>query len=352
MTGTAISYTTPAATRLDDYLRAVRAALGGLPDVSPDEVEADTRAHVEAELAGAPLPIKLADLEVVLSALGPPSAWWPAGSPRPGFTWPALRDWLVGVGRAIYGGPEDWRLAYLCLILTVLAPLTAGLSLLVAYLLGRAAAELARERGELLGARRWLIYPAIVAVSVPLIVAAVAVPLGTAPLVFGVFVEPAETYREYVESVDANGAVRFRHGTPASSKSTHREVYRLYDAGIRDTVDDTKRVTWHVTESSRAIHERTIGVMDRIPVPKSLAGPMLAAFATLGVALAWWALLGTDPPGVPGGDCRDSVSPIDAEAAGVVVGDGGRRGAVRGVARGRVGAGGVIAPHSRRGGLR
>ena len=163
---------------------------------------------------------------------------------------------------------------------------------MVAYLLGRAAAQFARERGEMLGARRWLIYPAILVVSVPLVTATLTVPLVTIPIAYQVFIDPAETYREYVESVDANGIVQFRHGPPSNVKSTHRDVYRLYAAGLHDTVDDKKRVTWHVTEPSRSIRERTLATMDRLPVSQFFAGAALVAFLTVGVALAWWALVG------------------------------------------------------------
>ena len=300
MTGTAINYTTPAATRLDDYLRHVRVALTGLPDVTPDEVEADIRAHVEAELTGVSQPIKLADLEVVLAALGPPAAWRPAGAGETGFS---LFDWLASVGRVIYRGPEDWRLAYLCLILTLLAPLTAGLSLVVAYLLGRAAAEFARKRGELLGARRWLIYPAILMVSVPLLTAALTAPLVTIPLAYQVFIGPAEVYRDAVKSVDAEGQVHFRAGWEPSTNTTPngRNIvnrdgpleYQLRQAGITRTgADPFKPGGWRATEPSRAINERVIAVLNRVRVHQSFAGITLALFATLGVALAWWAVLG------------------------------------------------------------
>ena len=45
--GTMIEFTPEAEARLVEYLRQVRAALSGSPDVSPDEIEADIREHVE-----------------------------------------------------------------------------------------------------------------------------------------------------------------------------------------------------------------------------------------------------------------------------------------------------------------
>jgi hypothetical protein len=65
-------------------------------------------------------------------------------------------------------GPEDWRLAYIAFGLLVLGliipPLLIGL-LPASFCAARAALTVARERDEPLGARRWLIYPPLVLVS-------------------------------------------------------------------------------------------------------------------------------------------------------------------------------------------
>jgi hypothetical protein len=65
-------------------------------------------------------------------------------------------------------GPDDWRLAYIAFGLFVasflLLPIGGILLIIPAMLVSRAYVELARDRGEPLGARRWLVYPSIAVV--------------------------------------------------------------------------------------------------------------------------------------------------------------------------------------------
>ena len=215
--------TAEAAARLESYLLRVRLALRGVSGVSADEVEADIRDHVATALRVVAAPVTLDQLEPVLEALGPPTGWRPAGAGAGGFDWrdalAALRRRLTNAAGVLSRGPDDWRLAYLCLVFTVLAVPTFGLGLVVAYLLGRAAVELAHERGETLGARRWLVYPALVAVSLPALLAVLLWPLAVTPVAMESAVKPAETYRDVVRSVDADGTVHFRVGVAPSNLS-------------------------------------------------------------------------------------------------------------------------------------
>ena len=289
---TAPEYTAEATARLDRYLVEVRDALRGVPGVSADEVEADIRDHVATALLPAAAPVALDRLEPVLEALGPPAGWRPAGAAAAGgFDWraalAAFRRRLATAGGVLYRGPEDWRLAYLCLLFTALAVPTFGVCLVIAYLLGRAAIEVAHERGQSLGARRWLVYPAVVAVSLPALLAVLVLPLAVAPIVLNSAVLPAETYRDVVKSVDADGTVHFRAGvTPA-------RTYPFARAGIDSSGSAPKRLeTWHISDWDRAAHERTLSVMDALPVPRPLAGAALTAFAVVGGLLAWWLALG------------------------------------------------------------
>ena len=79
-------------------------------------------------------------------------------------------------------GPEDWRLAYasfgLTLLMIVFFPVGGILLLVPAFLLSRAYVALMTERGEELGARKWLVLPPIVFALLLLGVGAILAPAG------------------------------------------------------------------------------------------------------------------------------------------------------------------------------
>lgn len=193
LTPSDLELSAPAAARLEEYLVQVRAALSGAADVSPDDIEADIRDHVGSELRAAPKPVTLAALEAVLTRLGPPSQWGAAPDPtvfrRVGHLLREhLRDARAAaaqgarrVGRTLWSGPEDWRLAYLSFGVFAVGLVTMvafPFALLVSYVLSRAGLAHARERGIELGAgRKWLLYPPVVLVSSALLVAAVLWPV-------------------------------------------------------------------------------------------------------------------------------------------------------------------------------
>lgn len=147
---------TPAAReRLDTYLQRMRSELRGTRSVVAEEVEQSVREHIDVALAQAPAPVGAAEVIGVLDRLGPPERWL-ADEERPA--------WRRALDR-LRSGPEDWRLAYLAfgifLASIVLLPIGGILLLIPAMFVSRAYVELARERGEALGARRWLVYPSI-----------------------------------------------------------------------------------------------------------------------------------------------------------------------------------------------
>lgn len=147
---------TPAAReRLDNYLQRMRSELRGTRAVVADEVEQSVREHIEIALAQAQAPVGATEVIGVLDRLGPPERWL-ADEERP--------LWRKALDR-VRSGPEDWRLAYLSFGLfvasIVLLPLFGFLLLIPAMFVGRAWVELARDRGEPLDARRWLVYPAM-----------------------------------------------------------------------------------------------------------------------------------------------------------------------------------------------
>jgi hypothetical protein len=186
--------------RLDNYLRQVRAALTGTPDVSPDEIEADIREHVENELQTCVRPVSLSVLEAVLNRLGPPTQWLPTGRATPRgellSVWKYASEQYRRIKNTLWRGPEDWRLAYLAfgtfafgffvfLIGTQedhhsrgSATMPLGImSLIVSYILSRAGVSLLRQNGGVVdSARKWLLYPPLVLVSLVLLLALVVSP--------------------------------------------------------------------------------------------------------------------------------------------------------------------------------
>jgi hypothetical protein len=152
---------TPAAReRLDSYLRRMRSELRGTRSVVADEVEQSVQEHIEVALANVQGPVGAAEVIGVLDRLGPPERWL-ADEERP--VWHRFMDRLRN-------GPDDWRLAYLAFGLFLLSfvffAIGGVLLIIPAMLVSRAYVELARDRGEPLGARRWLVYPPIAAVLV------------------------------------------------------------------------------------------------------------------------------------------------------------------------------------------
>jgi hypothetical protein len=150
---------TPAARdRFDNYLQRMRSELRGTQSVTADEVEQSVREHIEIALADAPSPVGATEVIGVLDRLGPPERWL-ADEDQP--IWRKVLDRLVG-------GPDGWRLAYIAFGLFLLSvfffPVGGFFLIIPAMLISRAYVDLARDRGESLGARRWLVYPSIAVV--------------------------------------------------------------------------------------------------------------------------------------------------------------------------------------------
>ena len=157
-----IDLTPDAKRKFDEYLQRMRVSLRGSRSVEPDEVEQNVVEHVELALAGAPSPVSPERLDTVLEQLGPPERWLPEDD-RP--IWRKAMDKVIA-------GPEDWRLAWASLGLLLLAMITmpiGGIMLLIpAFVVSRAYVALMEERGEPIGARKWLVLPPIVLVMLAL----------------------------------------------------------------------------------------------------------------------------------------------------------------------------------------
>lgn len=167
-----IHFTPEAKRKFDEYLQRMRYTLRGSRSVEAEEVEQNVVEHVELALAGAPLPVEPERLATVLEQLGPPERWLPEEE----------RSWWRKIMDRVMTGPEDWRLAYGSFALTVLMmvffPIGGILLVVPAFFLSRAFVELSRDRGEPLGARRWLVLPPIVIVLVLVCAGALFAPAG------------------------------------------------------------------------------------------------------------------------------------------------------------------------------
>jgi hypothetical protein len=197
-----IRLTAEAQAYLDEYLDDVRSAVTGHASISPEDIEQDVRDHVYAALEGAGQPVGAPQVAAVLDRLGPPGQW--VGEERRS-VWKYLADKLKPVGHKaveqikalpgeayqagrglaarVRGMPRDWRLAYIAFGLFALGMIAFPLFpafLLASYFAARADLSLARERGEALGARRWLVYPPLIIVSTVLFLALAAWPIGPA----------------------------------------------------------------------------------------------------------------------------------------------------------------------------
>ncbi len=272
--------------RFEEYLAQVRGALAGVPDVSPAEIEADIREHVENELRAAARPVEPFVLEAVLTRLGPPTQWLPPGRPpvtaqvTAGFA--TLGQYLKARRRAawqsVWRGPEDWRLAYLSFgtfALGVLAFPLFPLFLLVSYVLSRAGLAVAAERGIALDAgRKWLLYPPVVIVSLALVIAAIAVPVG-------IIVATVEgvSHADYLERWG-------RAGRPHQHVWNSRNTVPVGNATLAERYPDI------VTRL-----DRWLGVF---PGTRAVREVSAVAFFAAGVLLAWWGIVGCAAGTFPG----------------------------------------------------
>ncbi|HUR80908.1 MAG TPA: hypothetical protein VM733_09085 [Thermoanaerobaculia bacterium] len=169
-----IDLTPEARKRFDEYLYRMRASLRGSRSIEPQEVEQNVVEHVQAALEGVPSPVGQERLSEVLMQLGPPEGWLP-DEERP--AWRKVMD-------RVMTGPDDWRIAYasfaLTLLMIVTLPIGGILLVLPAFFLSRAYVEMLAQRGESLGARRWLVLPPI---ALLMLLACVAALIGaTAPV--------------------------------------------------------------------------------------------------------------------------------------------------------------------------
>jgi hypothetical protein len=140
--------------------------------VDAEEVEQNITEHIENELEGAAEPVSRDVLDAVLKKLGKPQQWVPMEE----------LPWWWRIIFRLRSGPEDWRLAYISLALLVAGLLTlsyapAGIVLILAgFIVARAVMSVTADDNEL-KAQRWLIFPSLIMVYVPLLLFIMCWPL-------------------------------------------------------------------------------------------------------------------------------------------------------------------------------
>jgi hypothetical protein len=178
-------------------------------------------------------------------------------------------------------GPEDWRLAYLTFAvfaLGVVAFPLFPLFLLVSYVLGRAAMAAAAEKGVVLGARRWLVYPPVVLVGLSLLLAVLFWPVVAAGAA-SESVWEAERFRELV-AVNPDGSLTFTRPL--------RYEYEATSLGVRKAADGR----WEMSVDRRAYYQGVNRAVDAFPGPQPVQAGLAIAFAAAGAVAAWWVVLG------------------------------------------------------------
>jgi hypothetical protein len=188
---------------LDQYLQQIRTCLKDCPAVDADEVEQNVKEHIENELNEVSEPVTFDDLDAVLKKLGSPEKWIPEEE----------ISWWRKIALRLRCGPEDWRLAYLSFGLLILSlplkgflPLLAvlllpiifiggnltisiifiskGISgvglLLASFYVARVVLAITDDKEEL-GEQKWLIYPSLIVVYIPLIILILFAPITVIP---------------------------------------------------------------------------------------------------------------------------------------------------------------------------
>jgi hypothetical protein len=165
-----VELTDAARSCLDRYLALVRTSLRHCPSVDVAEIERDVVDHIEQALSGSEEAVDAAVLQPVLKRLGSPAQWAP-------------QEELTGLQRmvaALRSGPDDLRLGYLALGLLAGTLLVAAclnlvlgfgrtvpflaLGIAASFLLARASLSCVNGVGR---AEKWLIYPSLIVVYVP-----------------------------------------------------------------------------------------------------------------------------------------------------------------------------------------
>jgi hypothetical protein len=191
-----------------------------------------------------------------------------------------LGERLRTAREAVWRGPEDWRLAYLSFGVFAVGVLTIvvfPLALVVSYILARAGIAAAREKGAELGtARKWLLYPPVVLVSVALLVGVMTLPIAAGGITGG---EVASASHRVTE---------FDRPNPQPVDPLDWRAVRNWQA--RETYKE--RLALQVEEDRQ--------LLAAIPVRSEWAPAAAGLFVGVGAVAVWWTILGFVSATFPG----------------------------------------------------
>jgi hypothetical protein len=178
---------------LDSYLAEVRSWLRHCPSVDAAEVERDVVEHIQHALEGAPVAVDAPELQRVLRGLGSPSQWVAQEE----------LSWLQRTLLTLRSGPDDLRLGYLAfgllvgtLFISACLNRAIGFGGSLPYLLLGIAVSFVFARAclaaasDLNGAQKWLIYPSLIVVYLPVTLILLLWPVPAAMLVEVLLTEP------------------------------------------------------------------------------------------------------------------------------------------------------------------
>jgi hypothetical protein len=140
---------------LDNYLEKVRTRLSGAKSLDAAEIERDIIEHIERELEQASEPVEFGQVEEVLDRLGAPEQWVPDDE----------LSWSRKIIVRMQSGPDDWRLAYICLGLFILGLIILPIGILflipLSFYIARSAISTAGGIDKL-GRQKLLLYPVLI----------------------------------------------------------------------------------------------------------------------------------------------------------------------------------------------
>lgn len=166
---------------LEEYLKKIKEYLRHSKTINVEEVTQNIIDHIEEELGHTSAPVSVDELNAVLEKLGSPERWISEDD---------LPLWRKVLMR-LHFGPEDWRLSYfsfvlliisLCLLpqhrfdlaVLVMFPVVAmhnGISFVLfiaSFILARAVIRIHSLQNQQIVAQKWLVYPTLILMYLPL----------------------------------------------------------------------------------------------------------------------------------------------------------------------------------------
>jgi serine/threonine protein kinase len=267
------------------FLNDLGQAVPGRPSVDPPEAAKDVRKPIDAPLAEHTAPGEAPVVKEVPQKLDSPGRW-------AHFTQQILR-----LCRRLAGGPESYRLAYLSLLVlsgawllmprgrldeTVQGPVAATL---VSFILARAALSLFGAH-RLTGGQKWLLYPALVAVYLP--VTAILL-LGPVALCGLLAIKADDELKHERESL--NSEIAYVNNLTEKDSKELREAETPGKAPSRPVGDIKSDLAKHASRKMSLVRE--LGTYPPHPiVAGAVLTPVVLILGLIAVAGATWFLIG------------------------------------------------------------